>query len=203
MNHLAHFHLASIADTESPDGLILGALQADYTKGILAENMDRDLARGIQLHRQIDAFTDQHPELLPLRNAFDKPLRRYAGVLTDLSFDHFLAKNWASHDDRALPDFCDQVYALLQAHMHRLCPRTNIMAGRLAEYRVLTRYRDWSMVAASAIRLGERFSRGNPFLDVAPELDRLYPQMERSFANFYPQLVDRCYKSNPSLTRLE
>ncbi len=191
MNHLAHFHLASIAGQENTQGLILGALQADYTKGPLSQTIDADLAQGILLHRQIDGFTDQHPALLKLRQAFSRPLRRYAGVLTDLSFDHFLAHNWALYDDRDLTEFCHGIYQILAGDNQRLCPDTRKMAERLNQYQVLTRYRKWSTIAISAQWVGQRFSRGNPFDDVSVELDALYPQIEQSFLSFYPELMQR------------
>ena len=43
--------------------------------------------RGVQLHRAIDAYTDSHPVIEQLRRDLPTHLRRYAGILIDLSFD--------------------------------------------------------------------------------------------------------------------
>jgi acyl carrier protein phosphodiesterase len=47
----------------------------------------------IILHRAIDTFTDAHPvldEVLKLHSRY----HHYAGVIVDVFYDHFLAKNW-------------------------------------------------------------------------------------------------------------
>ena len=86
MNYLAHFHLAW------PDpGLVVGGLEGDYYKGPLRGDLPGDIESGVRLHRAIDAYTDAHPVSRQLRSAFPEKLRRYAGILVDLSFDHFLS----------------------------------------------------------------------------------------------------------------
>ena len=86
MNFLAHFHLAW------PDeGLIAGGLEGDFYKGPLRDDLPEAVARGVQLHRAIDAYTDQHPALKELRAELPPHLRRFAGIVIDLSFDHFLS----------------------------------------------------------------------------------------------------------------
>ena len=85
MNFLAHFHLAW------PDaGLIAGGLEGDYYKGLLRGDLHPDIERGIKLHRTVDAYTDSHPAIAQLRRTFPQDLRRYAGVLIDIAFDHYL-----------------------------------------------------------------------------------------------------------------
>ena len=91
MNFLAHFQLAW------PDeGLVLGALEGDYYKGPLGSELPGDLARGVRLHRAIDAYTDNHAAVAQLRRGFPSGLRRYAGILIDLGFDHYLTQHWHS-----------------------------------------------------------------------------------------------------------
>ena len=109
MNHLAHFHLAW------PErDLLAGALEGDYRKGPLGSDIPAPLARGVRLHRLIDAYTDQHPDLAELRRAFPQRLRRYAGILLDLSFDHYLSLHWHAFADLELPEFNDRVLAVLE-----------------------------------------------------------------------------------------
>ena len=52
MNYLAHFHLAG----EQP-AMIKGALLGDFVKGPLRGQFDAATERGIELHRNIDAFS--------------------------------------------------------------------------------------------------------------------------------------------------
>jgi acyl carrier protein phosphodiesterase len=177
VNFLAHFHLAW------PDEqLIAGGLEGDFYKGQLALDL-------IRLHRAIDAYTDQHRAVAGLRRQFPPQLRRFAGILIDLGFDHYLTQHWSLFSDLALERFNQQVYTILERHHIHLSAAARSMAGRLREYDVLGRYHSWDAVPASAARIGERFRRGNPLLATAAVLGPLRQPMEQAFLNFYPDLV--------------
>lgn len=183
MNFLAHFHLAW------PDeGMIAGGLEGDYYKGPLRAELPNALARGIRLHRAIDAYTDSHPLIAQLRREFPRDLRRYAGILIDLSFDHYLSHHWDNYADISLPDFNRQVYRILQDQQLTLSTGSRRMLERLLEYDILGLYLDWDTVPASALRIGERFSRHNPFAGVDRQLAPARAMLEQAFLDFYPEL---------------
>ena len=183
MNFLAHFQLAW------PDeGLIAGGLEGDFYKGPLRGELPAPIERGVQLHRQIDAFTDQHPAIVQLRRELPQGLRRYAGILIDLSFDHFLSRHWQHYSDVPLPKFNDTIYASLIAQESVFSPKACLMASRLVEYDILVLYRNWETVPATAERIGNRFKRFNPFVDIDRELTPCKDIMEEAFLVFYPEL---------------
>ena len=185
MNYLAHFHLAW------PDeDLLAGGLEGDYFKGPLQQQLPSGLERGVRLHRAIDAYTDQHPELAELRAAFGPELRRYAGILVDLSFDHFLSVHWQRYSEESLDDFNRSVYRGLNTRRHHFSPAARRMLDRLVQHDLLGRYTEWESIPASASHIGERFSRGNPFLGIEGQLSAMRPHLERTFVSFYPQLQD-------------
>ena len=183
MNFLAHFHLAW------PDEyLVVGGLEGDYFKGPLPGSLAPELQAGVRLHRAIDAYTDNHPELVRLRKAFPPELRRYAGILIDLCFDHCLARNWAIYSALPLPDFATRVYTHLQAHERFMSPQAQRMAGWLIEYEILQAYSHWDTVAGSAERIGRRLRRDNPMDRAGSLLEPMLGELQRSFEVFYPQL---------------
>lgn len=183
MNFLAHFHLAW------PDpGLLAGGLEGDYYKGPLRGNLPADLARGVSLHRAIDAYTDRHPLTGDLRQAFPRHLRRYAGILLDLSFDHFLSRHWERFGELPLAEFNGLVYGTLREREAALSAGSRRMLGRLIEYDMLARYHDWETVAASAARIGERLRRDNPLATAGRDLAPARRLLEQGFLTFYPQL---------------
>lgn len=185
MNFLAHFHLAW------PDeGLIAGGLEGDYYKGLLTGELQPSIERGVKLHRAIDAHTDNHRVIVALRNQFPGEIRRYAGILIDLSFDHYLTQYWSQFSPLSLVEFNTAVYRVLSSHEAAFTPGARTMALRMLEYDILSRYHDWSAVTATAARIGERFSRGNPLLDVERQLDPVRHILEQAFLDFYPQLHD-------------
>jgi acyl carrier protein phosphodiesterase len=183
MNFLAHFHLAW------PDpGLVAGGLEGDYYKGPLKGELPEDIESGVRLHRAIDAYTDAHPVVAQLKGQFPSGLRRYAGILIDLSFDHFLSVHWARFSDIALEEFSQEVYTTLSRHGRHLSDGSRRMLGRLIEHDILGLYRDWETVPASAERIGRRFRGENPFLDIGDKLAGERGRLENAFLSFYPDL---------------
>ncbi len=183
MNFLAHFHLAW------PDhGLIVGGLEGDYYKGPLRGDLPHAIERGVKLHRAIDAYTDNHPVVAQLRRDMPQSLRRYAGILIDLSFDHYLSLHWSDFSDIPLPDFNDSVYRTLTDHADHLSDGSRNMLARMLEYDLLGLYLQWETVPATARRIGQRFKRHNPFDDIEQELSPARPMLEQAFLAFYPEL---------------
>ena len=187
MNFLAHFHLAW------PDeGLVAGGLEGDYFKGPLLGTLSPTLEAGVKLHRAIDAYTDDHAIVQQLRRELPPQLRRYAGILIDLSFDHYLSRHWSDFSTLSLKDFSDAIYHKLIANEAHLSKAARRMAARLVEHDVLNLYLEWETVLASAARLGQRFKRHNPFLDLDRELTPARELLEVAFLDFYPQLQSFC-----------
>lgn len=187
MNYLAHFHLAWPQEL-----LVAGGLEGDFHKGPLPGSLPQPLLEGVQLHRAIDAFTDRHPALAEARRLFPEGTRRYAGILLDLCFDHFLSLHWQRFGDTDLDQFSRGVYRILEAHSDKLSEPARRMAGRLREYHVLGQYRHWETVPASASRIGSRLRRPNP-MDRAQELlEPILPELEAIFLVFYPELQEMC-----------
>lgn len=183
MNYLAHFQLAW------PDrDLVAGALEGDYHKGPLPHET-HCLADGIRLHRFIDAYTDGHLLTRQLRAEFPPHLRRFAGILIDLGFDHFLTRHWRRYSELSLPRFKREVYATLDRSLDHLSPPACRMAWRLREYDILGAYHHFDSVAAGAERIGERFKRGNPLRELGGDLHPLAPRIEEVFLDFYPELL--------------
>ena len=183
MNFLAHFHLAW------PDeGLIAGGLEGDYYKGRLGPELPDDLARGIRLHRAIDAFTDDHQRVRALRREFPPRLRRYAGILIDLSFDHFLTLHWSRYADLPLAEFNRRVLVAIALRQEYLSPASRGMLARLRDYDILNRYHEWRTVTVTAERIGERFRRGNPLRQLDSPLADIRCELEAAFLDFYPDL---------------
>lgn len=185
MNYLAHFHLAW------PDvQLLLGGLEGDFHRGPLRGELPVGLEAGIALHRAIDAFTDSHPEVAALRSQFPAPLRRFAGILIDLSFDHCLSQHWSRYSELPLRGFNRQVTQILGDNRALLSTGAAAMAQRIEDYDILSLYQHWETVPRSAARIGERFVRANPFLDIEDTLLALHPDIDRTFLAFYPDLVE-------------
>ena len=160
MNFLAHLWLAG------PDeGARLGAVAGDFVKGALPGDLPPDIAAGVALHRAIDAFADAHPAFQASRARVGGAHRRFAGVMVDMFYDHFLAAQWARwHPDEPLAGFAARQYALLAAHRHRLPARALPVLARMAEHDWLTAYREVDTIVFALDRIAGRLTRPEPFL---------------------------------------
>ena len=100
MNYLAHAFLAA-PQSEA----ICGAFIGDFAKGVDLAALPSGMREGVIGHRRIDAFTDSHPVVCVARARFEPPLRRFAGIIVDVVFDHFLAATFAAYSRQPLSDF--------------------------------------------------------------------------------------------------
>ncbi len=108
MNFLAHFYLSGESEK-----IMLGNFIGDFVKGKKHENYKAEIQKGILLHRSIDSYTDSHPTVSKSGLYFRESYRKYSGVITDLIYDHFLAKNWALYHKQSLSQFVSHCHEVL------------------------------------------------------------------------------------------
>ncbi len=180
MNFLAHLWLAG------PDeGMRLGAVAGDFVKGALPGELPADIAAGVALHRAIDAFADTHPAFQRSRERVLGPHRRFAGVMVDMFYDHFLAAQWAQwYPPESLADFAARQYALLAAHRHRLPARAVPVLARMAEHDWLASYREVDTIVYALDRIASRLKRPAPFLGCGEVLRTHYAGFGEDAAAF-------------------
>lgn len=184
MNYLAHLHLA-----EDSDEALVGNLLGDFVKG-RPDRLDYPdtVRRGILLHRRVDSFTDHHPIFTASRARLEPPYRRFAGIIIDLAYDHFLARDWADYHDEPLPAFAARAYRALARHHHQLPPRLQRMAPIMSEQDWLSAYRELDNVERSLAGIARRLSRPTPLASSGEQLRRHYAGLEADFRAFMPEL---------------
>ncbi len=146
------------------------------------------MARGILLHRQIDVFTDAHPAFAAARERLDPAFRRYAGILLDLFFDHFLAQSFGQLTGRNLGVFAGVTYGNLRAHWHML-PRSLQRFARYQErHNLLTNYADEACLSMVLEAVSGRFKRTNPLADGLGQLQKHRGSLEADFLLLFDDL---------------
>ena len=116
MNFLAHCALADEAsslwqvDSNQHQGLLAGAVIADFTKGRINPLWPDALQAGIRLHRRIDAVSNQHPGIRTSCERFPKSLRRFAPIFIDILADHYLSLSWQDYTKENLGTFTPRCY---------------------------------------------------------------------------------------------
>lgn len=84
MNHLAHLMLV-----RNSDELMLGGFIADAVKGKKFLDYEKEISKGILLHRFIDNYTDTHAEVSELKKLLRPQFGLLSGVVIDMIYDHF------------------------------------------------------------------------------------------------------------------
>ena len=106
------------------------------------------------------------------------------------SHDFRYPQYWQDFCDIPLAEFNGRVYHTLRTQEHAISDGARRMLVRMVEYDILGLYLDWENVPASAARIGQRFRRSNPLVDIGRDLAPVRNDIERAFLGFYPDLLD-------------
>ena len=198
MNYLAHLYLS-----EPHEEAWLGSLMGDFVKGPLDDRYGSEITRGIAMHRKIDVFTDAHPVVLQSKSRMSAERRRYAGIMVDVFYDHFLARHWQDFHDEPLAEFAGRVYRVLERYHTVLPERLQRMAPMMIQWDWLGSYAGIGAIYTVLNRMGQRLKRENRLLNSADELVGNYAHLEADFRAFLPdvQRYARGYNARPGLVQ--
>ncbi len=184
MNYLAHFALA-----DGDHQLLVGGFLGDYVRGRLNGRHDAGIERGISLHRAIDAFTDKHDKVRQSARRLAAPFRRYAGLITDIAYDHLLARSWHHYYNEDLADFSLRTLTVLLENKAHLPAEALVTAQRMHHHNALAGYGHEIFLKRALTHLSGRLTRANPLCLAAEECNRLMPEFRDDFNAFYPALI--------------
>lgn len=186
MNHLAHALLADAGGAE----FALGSALGDFWRGPPGPAWPRARQAGVRFHRAIDRFTDSHPEVVAARKTFQPPLRRYAGILLDVWFDHLLVRGWARYCDEPAAAFCTRWLAFLDAQAAEVPPELRRFIDWMHGHGLPLAYGDAPTIDAVLHGLASRLSRPSPIATALPELQRRAEILQTHFDAFFPELLE-------------
>ena len=184
MNFLAHLYLSEPCEESQ-----LGNFLTDFIHKPEESNFSPAIQNGIRLHRKIDKFTDHHPIVQKTKQQVLEKNRRFAGIITDILFDHFLSRSWSGYSHEPLETFVENFYQLLENKVSLLPPRLKRVLPILRNENWLLSYGTLQGVEQTLTRLSEKRLKGR--IAVAEEMDNLHQQyadFESDFQAFFPQL---------------
>lgn len=189
MNFLAHLFLSGPAAAPTYPGILLGQFIADSVPGKQLENYPPAVQTGIRLHRAIDTFTDQHPVVRrSTQRLREAGYGKYAGVISDMFLDHFLARNFTEFSTETLAGFTRRVYAVLRTHEAEMPPRVQQFFPHLVQHNWLLGYAETEGIRRALSGLSRRASAGSGMETAANELQTNYAAYEADFRAFFPEL---------------
>ena len=185
MNYLAHIYLSGDSDE-----IILGNFIGDFVKGNKYQNYPDQVAFGIRLHRRIDLFTDQHPDVRKCIDVLKPGYGRYSGIVVDVFFDHFLAANWNNYSEYTLREFSKHAHAVFLSNFMLLPFRVKQFLPFLIQNKRLESYAHRENMYPVLEIMSRRTSLPANSEWAMQILQKEYDQFEALFRSFFAEMIE-------------
>ena len=183
MNFLAHIYLS-----DDNDFVKIGNFMADGIRGNSHHEFPDDIRKGVILHRAIDTFTDAHPVFRQSKHRLHEAYGHYSGVIIDVFYDHFLAKNWTQYSEVPLADYVAHFYQILQNNHDLLTPRTQGLLPYMIAQNWLVSYASVEGIAKILFQMDHRSKNKSKMQHAVKELQEFYTDFEEEFTLFFEEL---------------
>ncbi|RLD28000.1 MAG: DUF479 domain-containing protein [Bacteroidetes bacterium] len=183
MNFLAHIYLSG--DNKA---ITIGNFIADGIHGKKYKKFPKNIQTGIILHRHIDTFTDTHKTFRQSTKRLHNKYSHYSGVIVDIFYDHFLAKNWNTYSDIPLDKYIEDFYATLKDNFELLPARVQKMMPYMIENNWLLSYASIDGISKVLEGMNRRTQNRSKMNLAINELEEYYEEFETEFTLFFKEL---------------
>src|SRR5438477_1888440 len=184
MNYLAHLYLSN----DQPM-VMIGNFIADHVKGKQFNLYSEEIQKGILLHRSIDTFTDQHKIVEQSKLLLRPYFHKYAPVIVDVFYDHFLARDWKGYHSQSLDNYSNDVYQLMENNLSLLPERAQYMLTYMKKYNWLTGYATINGMERALSGLSRRTTFDSKMEEAPKFLTEHYNLFEKHFKIFFEELI--------------
>ena len=151
-----------------------------------------ELRKGIMLHRYIDTFTDAHPIYRKSKHRLHEKYGHYSGVIMDIVYDHFLAKNWSKYSNESLEVYADSFYKLLKDNYNILTERTHKIIPYMINGNWLLSYASLEGLEMILFQMNYRTKHQTNMQEAVEEVKQFYIEFEKEFTLFFEELKKYC-----------
>ncbi|WP_435313356.1 ACP phosphodiesterase [Cellulophaga fucicola] len=184
MNFLAHIYLSF-----DNDEITIGNFIADSIRGNKFKHLPKNIQKGITLHRHIDTFTDAHKTVRKSTKKLHENYGHYSGVIVDIFYDHFLAKNWSTYSDTPLDVFVDNFYDLLEDNFPILPDNTKHMMPYMIADNWILSYASLAGISKVLDGMNRRTKNKSKMNFAIIDLKEHYDEFEKEFTSFFEELT--------------
>ena len=184
MNFLAHIYLSG-----DDDLIKIGNFMADGIRGNDYLEYPKKIQKGVVLHRAIDTFTDAHPIWRQSKHRLHERYGHYSGVIIDILYDHFLAKNWNQYTDESLENYVERFYKSLQVNYEILSTKTKNLMPYMIESNWLVSYATIAGIERILFQMDYRTKHRAHMQNAVQELQEFYTEFEEEFTLFFKDLI--------------
>lgn len=184
MNFLAHIYLSG-----TNPRIQIGNFMGDGIRGKDYKKYHPDIQVGVLLHRSIDSFTDFHPVFRQSKHRLVPKYNHFSGIIVDMFYDHFLAKEWSLYHHEELHVFCQRFYRELENHYKELNLKTRDLLPYLLKQNWLERYAHLTDLQQILKQMDSRFSFPSKMNESVEDLFEHYESFQREFHLFFKDLM--------------
>ncbi len=184
MNYLAHIYLSGENEL-----VTIGNFIADGIKGQSYKKYPVPIQMGILLHRHIDSFTDSHDIVRQSTKRLHEKYGHYSGIIVDILYDHFLAKNWSTYCDIPLKTYVENFYSSLETHYDLLPLRIQKMMPYMMTDNWLLSYATLDGISRVLEGMNRRTKNRSGMDQAILELKQFYEEFETEFSIFFDALI--------------
>lgn len=197
MNFLAHIYLSG-----EDDFVKIGNFMADSIRGSRYLDYSPEIQKGVLLHRHIDSFTDAHSIYRRSKHRLHEKYGHYSGVIMDIAYDHFLAKNWSKYSNEKLEDYAADFYQLMQDNYEILTERTKGMLPYMIGRNWLVSYASLEGLEMILFQMDHRTKNRVHMQEAVIEIKAFYSEFEAEFFQFFEELKLSCQQKLKELNQL-
>lgn len=184
MNFLAHIYL-SFDDPE----IQVGNFIADSVRESQLDQFHPKVQKGVRLHWEIDRYTDSHPVVKESKKLLYDRYSKYAAVLVDIFYDHYLARDWGNYHEKELGEYTQSFYRHITSVKSELPDRIQHMIPYMVQDDWLYNYQHLDGMRRVLGGMSRRASFESGMEKGVEDLQRHDAAFEQHFQTFFPDLV--------------
>ncbi len=184
MNFLAHIYLS-----DENEQVKIGNFIADSIKGNKYTHLPLEIQKGIKLHREIDSFTDAHEIVRKSKRRLHERYKHYDGVIIDILYDHYLAKNWKLYSDIPLKEYTQDFYAILENNFDILPDKIKKLMPYMIHDDWLYNYGNLNGIEKVLQGMNRRTKNKSQMHLAIEDLKLHYISLESDFTDFFNDLI--------------
>ena len=191
MNFLAHLFLSG--DDEE---VMVGNLLEDFVVGRVDhprnQQFNNNIKNGILLHRLIDSFTDKHPSISACKSVLYEKYHKYAAVVIDIFFDHYLTIHWNEYSSENFDNFRKRVHYSFQNHWKVLPEKMKPMIESMIKHDWLKNYGEFWGIERALTGISHRTAYESNMENAVEDLKLHYDLFDAQFKVFFPLMISEC-----------
>ncbi len=186
MNILAHSLLS-----EKNEDWLLGNFMADGLSRKHWGKFSEGVQTGLLLHHVIDGYTDAHDLVKYCVSKLRISQNRYAPVVVDVLFDHYLARNFSQFSNESLNDYSAFVYSALQLKQELMTEKKRMMLKYMSAQHWLESYAEWNGFLQALAGMARRTRFPSEMEKAGDDILPFYYELESVFMAFFPMLREK------------